>query len=182
MAIVVFFLPSLGLFSILHHWKAEQLLFDIRKSAFRYEYMTPSDIITLNNMTRNVTWATIDRWNYNSTDKPQPPHYSLYTGFNLGHTFVAFLVLMVSQFIIITLVKIVTAKKTKEENWFDFIVHILENMNIPFPYRDWDTENLTVEELKQRLGEVNVEMAWTHVVNSIFNILMFCPFWWTGRN
>ena len=30
------------------------------------------------------------------------------------------------------------------------------------------------------MKEVNIEMAWTYVVNFIFNILMFCPFWWTG--
>ena len=110
-----------------------------------------------------------------------PPPYSFYTGLSLGHTFKAFLIIMALHFVAITVVKIITAKKTKKESLFNFIVHIIENVNIPFPYKDWDTENLTVAEFKQRLREVNIEMAWTYVVNFIFNMLMFCPFWWTGK-
>ena len=87
---------------------------------------------------------------------------------------------MVLQFITLTLVKWITAKKTKKGHWFNFMVHILENINISFPYKDWDKNNLTVAEFKQSLRDVNIEMAWTHVVNFIFNIFMFCPFWWTG--
>ena len=146
-----------------------------------YSFLTQSDIIALNNMNRNVSWTSVDRWDYSDHNKPQPPPYSLYTGLSLGHTFIAFLILMVLHFIAITFVKIITAKKTDKESWFNFMVHIIENMNIPFPYKDWDTENLTVAEFKQRLREVNIEMAWTYVVNFIFNILMFCPFWWTGK-
>ena len=184
MAIIVFFLPSLGLFSILNHWKAEQLPFFIRVQAAKYNYTTPSDIIALNNMTRNVSWTSIDRWEYNFSnhDKPQPPPYSLYTGLSLGHTFIAFLILMALQLIAITVVKTITSKKTKKKSWFNFMVHILENINIPFPYKDWDTDNLTVDEFKQRQREVNIEMAWAYLVNFIFNILMLCPFWWTGKS
>ena len=180
LAIVVFFLPSLGLFSILNHWKAEQIPFSIRLLGSNYKAMTPSDIIVLNNMTRHVNWTSIDRWNYNSSNQPQPPPYSLYTGLSLGNTFVAFLILMVLQLIAITVVKINTAKVSKEENWFNLMVYILENSNMPFPYKDWDTDNSTVDEFKQRLREVNIEMAWIYSVNFIFNMLMFCPFWWTG--
>ena len=177
MAIVVFFLPSLGLFSILNHWKAEQLPF------FTWIDAPPSDIIILNNMTRNVSWNSIDRWVYNSSDneKPHPPPYSLYTGLSLGHTFIAFLILMALQLIAITVVKLNAARNTRKKSWFNCMVHILENINIPFPYTDWDTDNLTLAKFKQRLWEVNIEMAWTYFVNFIFNILMFCPFWWTGK-
>ena len=182
MAIIVFFLSSLGLFSILNHWKAEQLPFTIRLVVLKFNQMTPTDIIALNNMTRNVNWTSIDRWEYNSKNhvKPQPPPYTLYTGLSLRNSFIAFLILMALQLIFISVVKIITAKKTKKKNWFNFMVHILENINIPFPYKDWDTDNLTVAEFKQRLREVNIEMAWTYFVNFIFNIVMFCPFWWTG--
>ena len=179
MAIIVFFLPSLGLFSVLNHWKAEQLPFAIRMRYFDAKSMTPNDILALNNMTRSVSWTTIDRWDYNN--KPQPPPYLLYTGLSLGHTFVAFLVLMVLHLIAITLVKLISVKKRNEESWFNIMVHVIENINIPFLYKDWDTEDLTVAEFKQRLKEVNIEMAWTYGINFVFNILMFCPFWWTGK-
>ena len=187
MAIIVFFLPSLGLFSILNHWRAEQIPFEIRVKNYHIDVMRPTDIIALNDMTRNITWSSIDRWNYDFTgvDKPhpqpQPPPYSLYTGLSLGHTFVAFLTLMILHLFAITVVKIITAKRVKKESCFNFMVHVIENINIPYPYKDWDTENLIVAGFKQRLREVNIEMTWTYVVNFIINILMFCPFWWTGK-
>ena len=124
MAIIVFFLPSLGLFSILNHWKAEQLPFFIRVQAAKYNYTTPSDIIALNNMTRNVSWTSIDRWDFTGQSKPHPPPYSLYTGLSLGQTFKAFLIVMALQLISITVVKIITARTKKKENWFNFMVHI----------------------------------------------------------
>ena len=143
--------------------------------------MTPDDIIELNNMSRNVSWSSLDKWIYNTThpDESQPPHYSLYTCLALGQTFIVFLVMMTLQLMAITVVKIKTVRR--QEHWFNMLVHILENLNIPFPYKDWDTEDtLTVDEFKQRLREVNIEMAWTFVLNNVFSVLMFCPFWWTG--
>ena len=88
MAIIVLFLPSLGLFNILNHWKAEKIPFAVRLEAVEDNNMTSGDIIQLNGMTRSVPWNTIDRWEYQmiwrmglQTDLKdhQPPLYSLYT-------------------------------------------------------------------------------------------------------
>ena len=180
MAILVFFLPSLGLFDILVHWKAEQLPFDIRLG--HLQDMSPKDIIHLNSMNREVLWTDIDRWEYSSSkhDYHQPPHYSLYTGLALGETFVAFLVLTALHLIVILIVKIITVKKIKRENIVTIFVHILENLNIPSPYKEWDSENLIVSGFKEKLKEVNREMLWSFFVNIVFNVLMFMPLWWTG--
>ena len=81
----------------------------------------------------------------------------------------------------ITLVKIKTVKKIKKENWFNIFIHNLENLNFPFPYKDWDWEtDLNVAEYKQKLREVNIEMALSFAVNIVINMVMFLPFWWTG--
>ena len=121
LAIIVLFLPSLGLFNILNHWKAEQIPFSVRLEAVEDNNMTSGDIIQLNGMTRSVNWTTIDRWEYNQTDLEahQPPHYSLYTGLALGQTFVTFLILMALHLVAITLVKIKTIKNIKKGNWID---------------------------------------------------------------
>ena len=184
MTIVVFFLPSLGLFSILNHWKAKQLPILLRISSFKVKSMTQNDTIILNKMTRDVRWSSFDRWKYNSTDDDnhQPPPYSLYTGLSLGQTFVAFLIMTALQLLAISVVKMITVKMTNKEGWFNFMVHILENINMPLPYKDWDSENLTVDRFHQRLREVNIEMIWTYFIQFTFNVLMFCPFWYTGPN
>ena len=84
--------------------------------------------------------------------------------------------------IILTIVKWLTVKKIKKESFLDVFIHIIENLNFPFPYKDWDVDNQsTVEEYKKKLREVNIEMAWSLTVNTIFNSLMFTPFWWTGK-
>ena len=152
--------------------------------------MTSDDIIQLNGMTRSVPWNTIDRWEYKmiwrmgiQTDLKdyQPPLYSLYTGLAFEQTLFAFLVLMALHYTIITLVKIKTVTNIKKENWFNVFVHNLENLNFPFPYKDWDWDrDSTVAEYKQRLKEVNIEMALSFAVNVVINLVMFLPFWWTG--
>ena len=79
------------------------------------------------------------------------------------------------------MVKLLTVKKIKKERFFDVFIHIIENLNFPFPYKDWDVDNQsTVEEYKKKLREVNIEMAWSFSVNIMFNALMFTPLWWTG--
>ena len=179
MANIVFFLPSLGLFGILHHWRAEQLPFAVRQEADKNNMMTPEDIIQLNGMTRNVSWTDIDRWTY-ANDSDVPPHYSLYTGLPLGETFISYLVIMTLQLLVITVIKIKTVRNIKKEKYFNVLVHIVENINVPFPYKDWDTENLTVAEFKEKLREVNIEMVWSYAITILVNMLMFMPFWWTG--
>ena len=59
-----FFIPSLGLFNILYHWQAEQLPFYVRKSTLKKRL---SNNLELYNMTEQVLWSDIDRWNYNDT-------------------------------------------------------------------------------------------------------------------
>ena len=64
----------------------------------------------------------------------------------------------------------------------DVLLHVIENINFPFPHKDWDMENQsTVDEYKQKLEEVNIEMALSFGFNIFFNVLMFIPFWWTGK-
>ena len=186
MAIIVWFLPSLGLFSILIHWKAEQIPFAVRMEAFKDNIMTSEDIIELNNMTRRVPWTDIDRWEYNSTNPEEnedngAPHYSLYTGLALGESLGVFLALLSLQMFTITIVKVLNMKNIRKERVFDVFTHVIENINFPFPYMDWDVEKQsTVDGYKQKLKEVNIEIGLTFGFNILFNVLMFIPFWWTG--
>ena len=61
LSIVSFFVPSLGLFSILYHHRAEQIPFSILK---RYE-RTQDDRLVLFGMKDTVFWWELDRWDYN---------------------------------------------------------------------------------------------------------------------
>ena len=179
MAFVAWFLPSLGLFSLLNHWKAEQIPFSVRLEAAEDNIMTSGDIIYLNNMKRNVLWNNVDRYNYTSPENTV--QYSLYTGLALGESFVVFLVITALHLLIISITKILTVPNIRKERKFDVFTHIIENLNFPFPYKDWDVDyQSNVDDYKKKLKEVNTEMAWSSGFNMLFNALMFTPFWWTG--
>ena len=135
MAVVAWFLPSLGLFSILNHWKAEQIPFSVRLEAAEDNIMTSGDIIYLNNMKRNVLWNNVDRYNY--THPENNVHYSLYTGLALGESFVVFLAITALHLLVISITKTLTVPNIKKERVFDVFTHIIENLNFPFPYKDW---------------------------------------------
>ena len=114
---VAFFIPSLGLFNILHHWQAEQIPYSIRidyASKINYD-----DRITAYNMSETVFWRDLDRWDYTDPNDPKPPPYSDYTGLSLQDSSKAFLYLMVYQYAAMILVKIFTSEEfMKKERIF----------------------------------------------------------------
>ena len=180
LTLVVFFIPSMGLLNLLNHWKAEQIQFRIRKDAFERGYMTTNDTLELVNMTETVPWTDIDRWTYTDTE-PQPPSYSLYTGLSLTHIFAAFILLLFLHFISVYRVKRWTVEGFMRKNIFNDCVHILENLNIPFPHEDWDNKKGSVKEYREQLRKVDKEMMATFAVNSVISIVMFLPLWLTGK-
>jgi len=83
----------------------------------------------------------------------------------------------------IAIVKVLNMKNFKKERVFDVFTEIIENLNFPYPHTDWDVEKQsTVDEYKQKLKEVNIEMRWSFGINIFFNVLMFMPLWWTVYN
>ena len=96
LGIVAFFIPSLGLFDILHHFEYEKIKFKIRMD---YAHnISSEDKIAMFGLTETVYWTELDRWNYTNPKNPIPPDYSLYTGLKLQSTFASFFVLMGLQF------------------------------------------------------------------------------------
>merc|ERR1712032_1660973 len=126
-SVVVFFVPSMGLFSLLYHWRAENVPIAAAKS------VKPNATLELFNLTEPLKWSDISRWNRTDPDHPIPPPYTLYTGISLGGTFKVFLGIMAVHFISVALVKIFTVRSFRKENLFNCFVDILENMNVPSP-------------------------------------------------
>ena len=187
LSIVVFFTPSMGLFSLLHHWQAEQIPFT---SSFRIieEYKkSPSqipqfDIIDLYNMTETVHWTDLDRWSYEDPKHPTPPHYSIYTVLTLQHTFIAFWGIFLLQILILLLVKTFTSTEFAEnKDYFSKFAHLIQNTNFPFPYKDWDNcKTDSIEEFRQRYRKTQREMGWTFFATSLFTLILWIPLLLTG--
>ena len=196
-SMVAFFIPSLGLFNILYHWKAELIPFKRRKMLRKEvsdflalnkitENVQWSDINTrwnleLYNMTEKVLWSDIDRWNFDDLNHPSPPGYNLYTGLTLGQSFMAFVGIFVVHFLLILIVKSFTIDHFWLRNHYNKFVHILKNMNIATPWQDWDHDKCSVEQYKIKHRRVNIEMAVTMLVNMIISLLMICPLFYLGQ-
>ena len=181
LAIVTCFVPSMGLLHTLHHWRAEQIPFWIRKDRADKNLLKSTDTLALYNMTERVLWTDIDRWNFTSPSSPQPPDYTLYTGLSLGNTFSFFLCLTALHFVCITILKIFIVKNLGENNYFNVFVHSLQNLNLPVPLEDWSQGTWSLKEYQKRFQRQNLEMWICYSLNLVVTIMLLVPLWWTGR-
>ena len=174
---VCFFIPSLGLFSILYHYKAEQKPFNLWQ---KYD-KTQMDRIVLYGLNETVTWGDLDRWDYSNSTEGTPPHYTEYTGLTLKWTFGLFFLITAAQFVTTLIVKICTSEKfCRRENYLNKLIHLLLSLNMASPFEDWDMGRLTTREYKKRQKLTQTEMAWSLSVNIIFSLAMMVPLWYTG--
>ena len=169
----------MGLCSILHHWKWEQVPFK-----FRYKIaqkIGPEDKISLFGLNETILWTELDRWNYKG-EFPSPPDCNVYTLLNLQDTFIALICLSIIQFIAIFVVKRCISTDFKEEEHItNKFLHTLENLNFASPFKDWDDGDYSIQQFRERASAVRKEMIWTQAINFITTILMMVPLWYTGR-
>ena len=148
---VCFFIPSLGLFNILYHHKAEE---------------KPYLIDGLNETT---LWRDLDRWDYSS-------YYSLKWTFILYFILTGAQLLTILLVKIFT-----SKTFVKGKNFLCKFLHLLHSLNLAFPYEDWDQGRFSVKEYRERHRQTNIEMAWSLYVNIFFSFVMTTPLWYTGK-
>ena len=175
MAIVVFFTPAFGLFSILGHWKLEQIpysqelnkRFGVNNTVHLYK-------------TKPFVWTDLNRYNYTADSGPD---YTAYTKFNLSEYFIGFWILLFLHTYTNLLVKIAFSedfrKKWTSSKLAKFI-HCLENTNIPTVWKDWDEMDGSIEDHKKRHGQVVTEMVVIIIIRHIFHAVMMTPMLYTG--
>ena len=184
LSIIALFIPSMGLFSILHHWRWEQIPFSTRlEYAKRPENVISSeDKISLYGLNETIYWTELDHWDYSMPQDPTPPPYSLYTLFSLQTTFIAGAALLAVQFLIITVIKILTSTEfRRKDHYVNKFIHVLLNLNYAIPYADWDMGNHTIQEFRARFKATCKEMAATLSVNILITLMMLVPLWYTGQ-
>ena len=181
---VMFFAPSLGLFHMLYHWKAEAYPFKFRINSVKRLNITPGpdSKIELFNMTETVYWSELDRWDYSDPQHPTSPSYKLYTGMNLQETFAAFFVILIVQCMSLLVVKMKTSEEFRASGkYFEKFIHLIENVNFTVPYRDWDQGTCNVAEFKRRYRNTEREMIGSFTVTILNTLVMFSPLFCTGK-
>ena len=179
LAFVMFFAPALGLFDLLKHLQAEQTQWDpnIIKN-----FVDNDGTILFGNVSSPIPWNKIDRWS-NVTDVSgihevilQPPHYKLYTTFNLLQYFYIFWIILFIQGIFVYMAKWKYSFSFAKSSWLEKIIHVMENIHVPYNFEEWDTKKYGgvethLERMKQNGKEVNLVM----MVNFVFNCLLLIP-------
>ena len=179
LSLITVFIPSMGLLSLLYHWKWEHVPYQLRHEIA--QTISPEDRISFYGVNETVLWSQLDRWNYTG-ESPSPPTYNEYTFLTLQETFIALICLSVLQFIAIFIVKCCTSKDFRDEaHKSNKIIHTLENLNFASPFRDWDDGDYSVQQFSERASAVRKEMIWTQAVNFLATILMMVPLWYTGK-
>ena len=61
LSIILMFIPSLGLFDLLHHWKYEQIPFKVRLEYAKNFPINPNDKIILYGLNETVFWLELGK-------------------------------------------------------------------------------------------------------------------------
>ena len=182
-SVLAFFSPSLGLFSLLHHWQAENTPFKVRLDMISEN---PANFQTSNihlyNMSEEVAWSLLDRWNYKDQNDPVPPDYSIYTGTTLKYTLFAFTALFCLKMMLFLVIKICTSEDFRErKNYFHKFTHLFQVTNIPFPYQDWDVGNYnSIQTFIDRYRKTEIEMLASFGITFLFTLIYMIPLTYTG--
>ena len=90
------------------------------------------------------------------------------------------------QFLIEILLSTLVIKLLYSREFFargDFLnkfLHIVQSLNMAFPFEDWDQGKFSVKEYKERQHQTNIEMACSLYINHFFSLVMLVPLWYTG--
>ena len=182
LSLVALFIPGLGLFSIFHHWRWEQIPFGSRLEYAKRGFLSSNDKIGLYGLNETIYWNEFDRWDYSDPQHPSPPQLNpTYTLLSLQETFIAGATLLALHFFLIMGVKVLTSPEFRNRGLYvNKIIHVIENLNYATPFCDWDEGDYTIQEFRARFRATCKEMTAALCINIICTLMMLVPLWYTG--
>ena len=112
----------------------------------------------------------------------EAPYYDLYTGLTAKMTLKAFFILLSLHTLMVTLVKLCTSEfRSRDGCSFQKMIHVISNINIQSPFRDWDVGDFSVEEHERRHWRTEMEMGCLFIVHTVFSLALLVPVWYTGQ-
>eukprot|EP00091_Calanus_sinicus_P000685 TRINITY_DN10607_c0_g1_i1.p1 TRINITY_DN10607_c0_g1~~TRINITY_DN10607_c0_g1_i1.p1 ORF type:complete len:281 (-),score=45.45 TRINITY_DN10607_c0_g1_i1:4-846(-) len=145
-SIIIFFSSALGLFSILHHFTAEEMIFQVpfgsnlsmRIQSLSNESHTYSfnDVYRFTNLTPKCLSTTPETF----PDCHRLPHYSYYTKITLQVAYIIFLTFLSIQFCAIFITKKMNSPSFTKVKLSRKLWHCLRCMLISDAHTDWDAD------------------------------------------
>ena len=141
-----------------------------------YHYWNPRT-----NQSENVAMANLFRSNYTNIKAPQPPPTTLYTLIKLRTVFISFWIGYLLYGIHLTLIKNCINKAFKMASLGKKLQHIIEAVNMPEAFGDWDGDNsLNIEGHKKMWNNILAEMMIMVGFQFFTNMILITPFIITG--
>ena len=141
-----------------------------------YHYWNPRT-----NEFQNVTIATLFRSDYTNVKAPRPPPITVYTLIKLRTVFISFWIGYLLYGIHLTLIKNCINKAFKMATLGKKLQHIIEAVNMPEAFGDWDGDNsLNIEGHKKMWNNILAEMMMMVGFQFLTNMILITPFIITG--
>ena len=183
---IIFFTPSLGLFSILRHFQGENLPYWIVVDPFnefssQNQTSTVADGIYFSDLPP-IPVTDFTRFNYTDRYNPTPPPLTIYTYFELETILIGFWVIWFFHIFVVWIVKRFSNPDSYQtQNVVEAFINAAENCQIPAPMMDWDDLPGTIQDYKKRQRQIDVEMGLIILVNFLKHLLMMAPMWIFGE-
>ena len=186
LCLLAFFGPFLGLLNSLAHWKAEKISLDLQyRKKWDQAFNISTSVLTYHNKDTDtadeVRFSDIFRSDYSDPNNPVPPGYEAYTLVTLRSAYIGLAVILMLQCLSILAVKIKQSDKFYAAKKSGKFSHIIETLNFPDCYGDWDEGDGSSEEHRERYKKARKEMLAMIGVQFIFNLVLLSPVFVTGQ-
>ena len=184
-SVVSYFAPFLGLWDILNHHQAETIPLDYDTFKLinetddqKYHYWNP-----ISNQFDAKEISIIFRSNYEDPKDIKPPPSTLYTGITLKTAFIMFWTSYLIYGIVLAILKSLLSKDFKSATKLKKLQHIVEALNLPESFSDWDTDlSVGIRQLQEKWSKVLCEMLMMVGLQFLTNMALLIPFFITGRH
>jgi hypothetical protein len=112
---------------------------------------------------------------------PQQPSITQYTGIPLHTAYYIFWVMYIFYAFILSIIKYWINEDFQSASFGSILQHIIESLNLPDAYGDWDTDkNLNLEGHYKKWKAVLFEMCLMIFMQLLTNLGLLAPLWVTG--
>ena len=134
---------------------------------------------------QSVEISKLFRSNYTDTMYPQQPSITQYTGIPLHTAYYIFWAMYIFYAFILSIIKYWINEDFQSASFGNIVQHIVqhivESLNLPEAYHDWDTDNdLDLDGHYKKWKSVLLEMFLMVLIQLITNLGLLVPIWITG--
>ena len=181
--LVTYFSPSLGLLGMMNHHHAERFPLDpkiwknLNKTDFHY-------LSAITGQHQTIPVSELFRSNNPTDGTPSPPPITIYTYITLKTAYILFGAFFIVYALLLLLIKTKISDRFARSSWGEKLQHLIDVINVPDPFRDWDSE----ENLEIRI-HANPAELWKSTLIETFvmiglqlltNMLLLTPFFIAG--